>query len=548
MITLPVLNTLDLDYNKPITRHHLDLVNYNLKFKLCDVFLNSPNPDMSDYVTLLQDITCFSYLKFRVDGKRVKLFPYQDMILNDSHKFKIFRASRQIGKSLSLDIKSAYNLIKDHGYGHNECIISASLPQASYQMRRVKGLLNSIPGLNWKENRIADNTTLLVLDVLDSQGKSKYQNMLVVTPCTEGSLGYSFHSVNLDEIEYWRDIDIDNFINNIISPTILATDGSITTFSNPNGSENYISYLETLKLPNGQNKYHVYVFDFFDCPLNNQSKFDLMTVGLTRQQIESQYLAIRSLSDRYYFTVDEIDNSFDFKLDREKDWVAVGKDTYWFLDVGSKHDQCCLVGAFVSIESHDKNRDFVHVHVFKFHVYPVGYPLSRVVGSYSEEISTDGWHYEKSVKEYLEEYSLVKGVHPVFGCDVTGNSGIVPLFHSIGISPVDVIFSGPRKWSMYQRLKYYLEKKMLHRVRCKEFEHQSKRIIVTRLRTSTYNRVGHEHEDDLDDTVDSIVGVIQLCDNYTGVTPGFTFLGQSDSIEFEVKDTDEDTDLILRYN
>ena len=424
-----------LDYNYPITSKDLDLVSYGSKFKLCNEFLRSSSPTDPKYLTLFQDITSFSYIFFYLDGSRVTLFPYQDMILNDPYKYKIFRSSRQSGKSLSLDIKSAYNLLRDHGYGHNECIISASLAQASYQMRRVKGLLNSMPHIKWREQVLSDNQSLLILDVLDNAGKSKYQNMLVVTPCTEGSLGYSFHSVNLDEIEYWKDINVEHFMNNIIGPTILATDGSITTFSNPNGSESYIAKLENLRLPNGPKKWHTYVFNFFDCPLNNQDKFDIATAGLTRQQIESQYLAIRTLSDRYYFSSDEIQHSFDPVLDRSKSWIAKGKVTYWFLDVGAKHDQSVLCGCYIEDSNTSSDyRPLYSVNLFCIQPYPVGYPISRVVGSHDPSHDSDGWHYVKSVKDWLTEYRLSSDCYPLLGCDVTGNSGIMPLFASCGIS------------------------------------------------------------------------------------------------------------------
>ena len=519
-----------IDYNQPITRDHVDMVAYNAKFKFVDKVKQLKHPHPKYMFKILNDPTLFAYYYFTLNSVPLTLHTYQDFILNDPHRFKIFRAARQIGKSLALDIKAAVNLCKDHGHHHNECIISLSLDQAKFQMRRVKAMLNSAK-FDWRPNKgDTDNVSIITVDWKDERDTSyvkedrpqrvKYSNMLVVAPCTGAALGYDFHAVNLDEIEYWPDIDIRYFFNNIIEPTILTTKGTITTFSNPNGMESFIAELEQLTLPSGDKKYHTYVFDFMDYPGRVQEDFDIATVGKTRQEIESQYLAIRTLSDKYYFSTDEIEQSYSEKLEREKGWYLDGKESYWFLDVGAKRDQSVLVGC--TARKDDEHKDvngtpYTHIDIVKFHVYPVGYPISRVVGSFDESQATDGWHHEKSVKEYLEEHQLAKGVNPVFGCDVTGNSGISPLFKSVGVTPVDITFSGQKKWALAQRCKYFLEKKLLHRVKCKEFDYQMKRIIVTRLRTMTYNRVGHELETDLDDVFDATIGAIFIADNPVAV-------------------------------
>ena len=81
--------------------------------------LNS-NASLKIWSRLLQDKTLRIYRNFKINGKPAKLYPYQDMILNDPHRFKIFRAANQIGKSELLDVQAADNLIIDHGFGHNE--------------------------------------------------------------------------------------------------------------------------------------------------------------------------------------------------------------------------------------------------------------------------------------------------------------------------------------------------------------------------------------------------------------------------------------------
>jgi hypothetical protein len=525
-----------IDYNDFITREHIDWDIYNAKFKFVDKVNSLSKPHPKYLKQILKDPTMFSYMFLKLNNKPLRLHAYQDMILNDKHQFKIFRAARQIGKSLCLDIKSAHNLCIDHGHDHNECIISGSLNQATFQMRRVKQMLNSA-NFNWHESKgDVDNATQLSVNIMDEKDtrfieenrpqKIKYTNLLVIAPCSSGALGYDFHEVNLDEFEYWKDVDTQDFFNNVIEPTTYTTNGNISTFSNPNGSESYVAELEQLKLPCGNKKFHTYVFSFMDYPDRTEQELEIRKTGKTRQQIESQLLAIRSISDKYYFSQDEIECSYSDKLNREKDWVAKGKPTYWFLDVGAKHDQSVLVGGMPRLDTDKKdsqNNPLTHIDIFCIHVYPAGYPLSRVVGSFDESHSTDGWHQEKSVNEHLKECQIIKNVNPTLGVDVTGNSGISPLFKSVGLTPVDIIFSGPKKWSMYQRMKYFLEQKLLHVIKNKEYDYQMKRIVVTKLKTSTYNRVGHENDDDHDDVPDSIAGLIYLADNPVLVTPSVRF-------------------------
>jgi len=505
-------------WRKHFTRDQIDSVGYNSKFKLCDSYLANPESNAYLLKELLNDKTCFGYLMLKLNGAPLSLRDYQDAIINDSHRFIYFRAANQIGKSLLLDVKACINLLIDHGHGHHEAIVSKSLPQSTFQMMRVKSLLNAMPHISWDDIKGgSDSKSILSVNILDRKGKIKYTNLLICAPCTEGLLGYDLHELNLDEFEFW-DVDTNHFLNQIGEPRTYQTKGNITIFSNPNGGDNFGSELEKLRLPNGKLKYHTYVFNFNDNPDNSEEDLELAMTGKSRAQIESTLLAIRSLSDKYFFSGDEIKQSLDKEL---CDDAAEGKQTFWFLDVGAKHDQSVLVGGFMEQDEYEKG--MFHVNIFRFHVYPVGYPISRVVGSFDESQATDGWHSEKSVKEYLEEFSIIDGVLPTFGVDVTGNSGISPLFHSTGIFPIDVTFSGPKKWAMYQRLKYFLEKKLLHRVESEEFDKEMGTIISTKLGTQRYRRVGHEHENDLDDVCDSVAGLIFLMDNPDYVPASINF-------------------------
>ena len=419
--------------------------------------------------------------------------------------------------SLLFNVKAARDLLWDFGHSHNEAIVSKSLPQSTFQMRRVKSLLNSVRSMDWKDIKgTTDNMSVISYDIKDKKtGHIKYTNNLICAPCTEGLLGYDLHDLNLDEFEFWE-TDLEYFFNQIAQPRTYKTKGNIMVMSNPNGQDNFGAQLESQLLKDGSRKWHVYVFNYLDCPGNTQDEYDQYKKELTRQQFESTVAAIRSSSDKAYFTPEEVEASYDKDL---TDLKMVGKQSFFFLDVGSKHDQSVLCGGYIDFPNGEDQ--LVHIYVPIIHVYPVGYPISMVVGAKGDEDVEQGWHYEKSVKEYLDDWKTVSGV-PVFGVDITGNSGISPLFNSIGIYPEDVTFSGPVKSGMYQRYKYFMEKRLLHRVRNKDWESQAKKLVMTKS-VRGYLMVHHETEDDRDDTQDATAGLIHLASPYTEVQPSLRF-------------------------
>jgi len=512
-----------IDFNKPVDRSVIDMKIYNRKFELADKAFNNPNTHPKVLQALLKDKTIRIYFKFKINNKRVKLYPFQDLIINDPHRFKYFRAANQIGKSEYIDCDCGDDLTLDHGFGHNAAVCSISLKQATFQMLRIKDRLRSASLFDWQEEKgDIDNMGMLSFNVRDNkekgedgQFKIKYVNRLIITPAGEGILGFDLHKIYPDEFEFWKDIDLNWFVNQLAEPRTFATYadtgiGNLCFTTNPNGANNYGAELETLHLPSGEMKYHTYVFNHLDRPGNTEKSLEIAKVGKTRAQIESTLLAIRSLSSKNYFTDDEIDRS---EWKEENPLVRmVGKQPFFFLDVGAKHDQSALIGGYIEFPMGEE--EMPHVYIPIMHVYPVGYPITRAVGSYSKKHRTDGWHYEKSVKEYLKEWR-VDGIEPTFGVDVTGNSGISPLFESVDIFPEDVTMSGPCKSGMYQQFKVAMENYLIHRIKNKDWEYQAKHMQMKKSKRK-YLLIHHENESDLDDTMDATAGLMFLMDPFGG--------------------------------
>lgn len=523
-----VLPEYQLDYSKEVLGKDVDRGVIQKKIAMYDYAMRAALVGKNKYATrILNDVSIRAHALFRLNDAAVVPYYYQDVIMSDMYRYRLFCSANQTGKSLTLDIEAACNFLQDHHKEWVGILVSNSLQQSTYQMLRIKSLLQTAK-VNYKEEVIQlaksgklDSKMAISFTFWDQKvGKQKYRNLLVCCPPSNSALGYPCDEIWLDEFDYWTDIDHDYFMNQIAIPRTISTKGRITVFSNPNG-KSYLYKLWNEKIGD-KHKWHRYRFNYWDKIDATEDEYKTITSGMTRQQIESTMLALFSDPKGAYFSYDDIRHSHDQRLEEQKEYIADGKTTFWFLDVASKHDQSVLTGCYT--EPDKVYPDMVHFYIFYIKAYPVGYPLSRMVGVFDESQATDGWHYEKSVREILDDNS-VQGLRPCFGCDVTGNAGIAPLFQQANIAPVEVRFTGPGKSAMYQRLKYVMENKMLSRVRCMDdngndmFENQFLTLQCKGKSKAGYLMFHHESEEDLDDINDSVAGVLNLADKPMEITP-----------------------------
>lgn len=525
-ISLP---TYDLDHRKPIIAHgnftptyspsltcHLDSSIVNQKFELWKHVLQHNLLTSSDSLQkakawlLLKDKAIFAYNYFKLDMKPFKARAVQDVILSDPHDRILFCGCNQfLGKSTTLDIDAATEFLLDHQKGWVGILVSNSLDQSKERMSRIKLLLRTMD-IQYREEETVetktgkrDNATQISFTFYGKDGKPLYTNLLICCPHTSSALGYPANNLWMDEFDFWDDCDYERFIYQIAIPRTFYTKGKIKVYTNPDGKGKMLFKLWNQKGRDGNPAWHRYHFNYWDSDNASQEGFEKASQGMTRARVESTLLALFTDATGAYFTEDEIRKSFDINVAFKPD-----SQVFMFLDVGAKHDQSVLVMGYIDYP--DGEEGFPHIYVPKIHCYPVGYPLSRVVGAFSEGQDTDGWHYEKSVKDYYNEFMADNQV-PILGVDTTGNSGIIPLCETAGLFPTDVVFSGQAKSGYYQRFKYFMEKGLIHRCKSDEFDYQCSHLEMQKS-SRGYLMIHHEKEDDLDDVPDSIAGLIALCD------------------------------------
>lgn len=537
----PVIGYGDFSYQCPLpdSKPYVDKTVVDRKFALWDyVCKEGLLTSKDEYKKLkswsfLKDKTIFAYHWFKFDNMPLKMRWYQDVILSDTSDRILFAASNQIGKSIELDVDAATEFLMDHNKNWVGILVSNSLDQSMYQMDRIKLMLRSAnisyrveETTDTKTGRKDNATKISYTFYAPDQVTPLYTNLLICCPHTSSALGYPADRIWLDEFDFWEDVKggQEHFLNQVIIPRTYDTNGKIKIFSNPDGKDKLMYKLWNQKDEKGNFVWNRYQFNYWDMPTANQERFNRLIIGKTRQQVDSTLLAVFSQSAGAFLSMDEINDSVDKELCEKGRQAGYGREVAFFMDVGSVHDQCALFGAFLT--GNKEVPEIPIVNLFYVHKYPVGYPLSRVVGV--DVNAEDGWDSyvedNPSVKEVLAEYSIEqdgKKYPPLFGVDVTGNSGIVPLFNVVGIEPVDVTFTGKRKWEMYQRMQYYFQQRFIKRVNDqdintmdgKDASYQLSKLIVKKGTSTAYRQVHHENENDFDDCPDAIAGVIHLIEN-----------------------------------
>lgn len=455
----------------------------NKKLALWDdvVRNNSFERDPESVKYLLLDPTIYMYAFFRNnDLSAFKLHPYQDVIINDSHKRVMFVAANQVGKSMCLCCKALHFAIMNPG--KTVLMTSMTLPQSKDLLRQIKTLLQSSV-MDYKAN-IGDSDTKTEVYFKHRDGP---QSRIICVPATEAALGYPADLVLVDELAFYDDSE--HFYYQIIQPRTYTTKGQIIVFSNPNGQMGAF-----WKLWN-DDAFHKYRFTFLDCPTNNLSEYEGLKQSLTKEQFDSTVDSVFTSPIGGYFTLQER------KAMQEKDKpnvipvVAPGQ-LFIFFDWGKTSDHTVRsVGVPVG------DGENIGVDVLELKEYPQGTPYNEIVEELEQLIGIYGF-----------------GNIAMVGWDNTGvGRGIedfIKRIEDIGVQAVPVEFSLENKSRLYTVFKLLAERNVRGRFGVKmpfvpACDRQLSTLVFKRSARG-YLMIHHESESDRDDFTDSLAGLCGL--------------------------------------
>jgi len=448
---------------------------------------------------LLKDPTIYGYafLKDPDDiSKPLRLYPYQDMVINDPHPRVIFAAANQIGKSIGLCVKGLVYALQHPG--KVVVIVSKTLPLSKDVLRKLKKFLRT-SRLDYEYDiGEIDNTTMIsfkhydIVTVTDpNTGEIREtrvelpESMIVCVPATEGALGYSADLMLPDELPFYENGS--HIYKQVLQPRTYATKGQIMAFGNPNGQQGIYWELWNDK------HFHCYRFNFFDCPTNTQEEFDLIAESLTQEQIDSTLLARFTSPAGGFFTLKE---RKDMQDDRPSMLPSViTSPLYVFFDWAKSHDRTTR---FIATPINKGENDWapeVYVHEM------IEYPNNT---NYSDIIDVE----LRALIDHVGMQNIA-----MVGWDNTGvGKGLadfVSRVEQLGIPAAPVEFSEQGKSRIYTLLKLLAEQRRVHIPYMKECDKQLSTLVFKRSKRNNL-LVHHMDEKDRDDFPDALAGVCSL--------------------------------------
>lgn len=475
-----------------------------MKFESWDVvvkekWLEGPEEKRKIAYRMLNDPTIFAYAFFKNPKhpkKRFKMYPYQDAIINDQHSRVMFAAANQIGKSVMLCIMAIHYALMNPG--KTILMTSKTLPQSKDLLRQIKGLLinsrleykydigdsetkTEIYFRHYEEEEVYDKK----LDKKFTQMKELPQSRVICVPATEAALGYAVDIALVDELGFYENGEY--FYKQILQPRTYTTKGRIIVFSNPNGQQGIFWELRN------DPSFHVYIFNFLDCPTNTQEEFDSYAIRLTREQIDSTLLAKFTSPEGGFLTLQE---RKDMQEERSPMLPSIiTTPIYIFFDWAKARDRTVRI---IGVPIRKSEKDWAdEVYVYDMLEYPAETPYTKIV--------------DEDLKALIIDIGIEKVA--MVGWDNTGVGRGIEDFakrvEQLGVQANPVEFSLQNKSRIYTLFKLLAEQR---RIKVPYMKECDKQLSMLRFRRSSrgHLQVHHENERDRDDFPDALAGLCSL--------------------------------------
>ena len=483
-----------------------DIDRTNSKFESWDIFiakggLDNPN-DLKEMANLLKDPTIYIYAFFRnQDGSKLKVYPYQDILLNNPHKRIQIVSSNQVGKSFYLCLKHIVFALQNPGT--TSLILSRSMFQAKDLMYKIRDLLK-LSVLDYKTTiGEIDTKTELTIKHYDSEGNETKESRIVVAPASETALGVSADLLSADEFPYW-DADLKYMYYQILQPRTYHTKGTIQLIGNPNGMENFYYELWI------GNEFHKYRTTFLDCPANTKSEYDNLCKGMPQAQIDSTLLGKFTAGSGTYFSFDEINTMLVKKTNVLPLKGMLTTPLYIFLDLAKINDRTVRY-----IGHKTENGGII---VLETYQYPEKTPYDEIISD---------------LARLIIEYGASS--FQALGFDATGVGTAIEDFlkplGNLGVTIVPLKFTLQSKTRMYTILKLLAEKNLkngdvsygIEIPYSDDAKSQFSKLMFKRT-TSGQLMIHHATESDRDDYTDCAAGLCYLILNPENVPVSFSFI------------------------
>jgi len=427
-----------------------------------------------------EDISVFAYLFLRdKTGDRLRLYPYQAMVLNDKHNKIVVQCSNQIGKSFGLCVYAIFKGVQNLGKNFRIVLISKTQEQSKDLLKEIKRMLDNSE-FDFKTVYGTDNLSEVEFQSRNIQAKTIGSVRIQCKPSTGGALGVDPNILLLDEVDFYEDGEY--FYYQVAEPRTIKTNGQIIVFSNPKDTHGILFKLVMDK------RFRTYHFNYLDMPGHDIKRLEEAKEAFPEAIFRSTWLGQFGQAEGAFLKIEEIRDMQDAGITNSLP-IAIDKHVYFGLDLAKSKDRSVLTMG--TNELTEDNKPYLKVHWIK---------------EYKEH--TDYTNIAKDIHENILPQFNLHGAS--IGFDASGvGLAVWEILRNHGINPIPIKFEVNNKSRIYTHFKLLAEKRRIKIPRHQEAEKQLQKL---KFRKSARGQllVHHENESDRDDIPDSLVILIDL--------------------------------------
>ncbi len=442
---------------------------------------------------LMRDPTTWAYATLKdKQNKPLKLYYYQDELINDRHRFIHCTAANQIGKTWAIMVKSLHHAL--HTNSGSVMLISRSEDQAKsildemkWMIRRAK--LDYIPFEDEVTNRFEYH-----IKSPDGVGVTPVR----VFPPTPAILGFPATLIPIDETGFWEkqtDLDPIEYYQQCVEPRTNTTKnwkhpfltmGQIVSITNPNGQDGLAWWLRN------QEKYNQYIFNWLANPNNTLEEYKEVEKSLPPIRFASVYAAKYLLASGGFITQIQYNR---FKTYNSELVVQPGFNLYLGGDVAgespkTKNTDSSVLYAVIQV----KNKDFPQN------------PRIRVVHrkSFPPRTPRETFYNEIDMLKKLPNVHIAKFAYdkPGVGDSVQRDLISRGILSESQIEPLT--YSLPSKSEVYLNFQQLFHQDMIEGCDIPELQEQILALKVEQPTGSIHIKVHHKTEGVKDDEPDAL--------------------------------------------
>jgi len=491
-------------------------IEVNKKFALFDALKKSTLTDIQlkrELAGLFKDPTLWAYgTLYDKQNQRLKLFYYQDRIVNDNHRFIHVTSANQVGKTFCICVKAAHHAI--FVPNASVMVISKSEQQAVMILDEIKWFLKRAR-LDYKEiiGEIENRTELHI------KGPTNSISVIRCFPPTTSALGFPATLLIADEIAFWEkisDLSPIEYYDQVLEPRTNMTKswvhpflimGQIIFITNPNG-QNGIAWRSF----STDDRFHCYRYCWLAYPPNKIEEYLEAKKRLPSYRFASIYGAEYVSADGGFITQTQYEKfaSFDAPLSIPVGCSLFLGGDFAGEDVKSRGGDSNVLFGVIQIP----NKDFPN------------FPRIRVVYCREWQPGTEKALIYQEIERLkaLPGVTINKFLYDKVGVGDKVKNDLLDRGILVDSQIESLTYSLQNKSEVYLNFQALFEQGMIEGMEITKLREQLLGLQVEQVKGSVHLKIHHKTEGIHDDFVDSLVNACWGAKRSFSVPVSFSFI------------------------